>query len=567
MATKATAAPAIKGTEGSPLDAMLTDATLGTVRRWLPGAAGAKLAIGLARHPGRVARRSARTWAELAKVSVGRSRVAPSAKDRRFQEPAWTDNPWLRRVCQTYLIGADAIDGLVDDADLDWSSERRMRFLTDNLVDALSPSNNPFLNPAALKAALDTGGGNFVKGARYLARDMGKKPRIPMMVDESAFEVGESLAVTPGSVVLRTPLFELIQYEPRAERVRATPLVLVPPMINKFYIADLAPGRSMLEHFLESGQAAFAMSWRNPDERHSDWGLDDYVTAVLDALEAVERITGSERTHLLGLCAGGIVSSVAVAHLAAIGQQERIAGLALGVTVLDQERAGTVGAIVDRPTAELAKRESRRRGYLDGRALAGVFAFLRPNDLVWNYWVNNYLLGKKPPAFDVLYWNADTTRMPAALHHDFLEMTIDNSLVQPGALHVLGTPIDLGKVDVDLYALAGIADHITPWENCYRSAHLFGSAPRFALSTSGHIAALVNPPGNPKASFRINEALPTDPQAWLRDAETKPGSWWVDYTAWLAERSGPEQDPPERLGAEGFEPLGPAPGTYVFDRY
>lgn len=566
MATKATDGPSIKGTEGSPLDAMLTDATRGPIRRWMPGAAGVKLAVGLARHPGRVLRRSAQTGAELAKVTVGRSDVAPSERDRRFREPAWTGNPLLRRVCQTYLVGAEAIDGLVDDAELDWSSERRMRFLTDNVVDALSPSNHPLLNPAALKAVIDTGGGNFVTGARYLARDMSTKPRIPMMVDESAFEVGASLAVTPGAVVLRTPLFELIQYEPRAERVRATPLLLVPPMINKFYIADLAPGRSMLEFFLESGQAVFAMSWCNPDESHSDWSLDDYATAVLEALEAVERIADSERTHLLGLCAGGIVASIAVGHLSATGEQQRIAGLALGVTVLDQERAGTVGAIVDRPTAELAKRESQRKGYLDGRALAGVFAFLRPNDLVWNYWVNNYLLGKKPPAFDVLYWNADTTRMPAALHHDFLEMALDNSLVKPGALEVLGTPIDLGKVEVDLYAVAGIADHITPWENCYRSALLFGSEPRFVLSSSGHIAALVNPPDNPKASFRINDALPPDEQEWLQAAESKPGSWWNDYTAWLSERSGPDRDPPGQLGAEGFEPLGPAPGTYVFDR-
>jgi polyhydroxyalkanoate synthase len=334
-------------------------------------------------------------------------------------------------------------------------------------------------------------------------------------------------------------------------------------MINKYYVADLAPGRSMLEYAVQQEQQAFAMSWRNPDRRHADWGLDTYAQAVLDALAAVEAITGSPRTHVLGLCAGGIVLSTVVAHLAAIGEQERIAGLSLGVCVIDNREAGTPSAFVDPATAAVAVADSARQGYLDGRTLAGVFAWLRPNDLVWNYWVSNYLLGKDPPAFDILYWNSDTTNMPAALHRDFMRIALDNALVHPGDATVLGTPVDLSQITVDSYLVAGIADHITPWTSAYRTVHLLGSEPRFVLSTSGHIAAMVNPPGNPKASYRVNDALPEDAEAWLASATQTPGSWWEDWTGWLAERSGSERAAPKRLGGRGHRPLEDAPGTYV----
>jgi polyhydroxyalkanoate synthase len=310
----------------------------------------------------------------------------------------------------------------------------------------------------------------------------------------------------------------------------------------------------------------FCLSWRNPTEEHRGWDLDTYVRAVLDALGAVEEITGSDRSHLLGLCAGGIVSSLAVAHLVAKGAAERIAGLTLGVTLLDQERAGTVGAMVDEQTAELALVQSQRRGYLDGRALAGVFAWLRPNDLIWNYWVNNYLLGKKPPAFDVLVWNADTTRMPAGLHKDFLRMSVANALVHPDALTVLGTPIDLGKVEVDNYVVAGQNDHICPWESCYRSVQMLGGPSRFVLSNAGHIAALVNPPGNPKSTFWVHDACPEATDAWMAGASRHPGSWWTDHVAWLAERSGEQVPAPQRLGSDRHPPSGSAPGAYVLEQ-
>jgi len=550
--------------EGSAsLDNLLSDAGGGATRRWFPGVAGAKLAARLATRPWKVARRGAGYWGELAKITIGQSDVAPSKKDRRFKDEAWRGNPAFRRLAQAYLAAGKTVDDLICDAGLDERSERRVRFAAENVLDALAPTNFPALNPAALKATLDTGGRNLAQGAVNLVHDLSRPPHIPAMVDESAFTVGEDLALTPGAVVLRTELFELIQYEPSTPKVRETPLLLVPPMINKFYIADIAPGRSMLEYFVASGQHCFAMSWRNPDERHADWGLDDYAGAVLEALEAVEKIARSKRAHVLGLCAGGITASCAVGHLAATEQLDRIAGLTLGVCVLDNANAGTTGALVDRPTAAAALAESRRKGYLDGRALAGVFAWLRPNDLVWNYWVNNYLLGKDPPAFDVLYWNADSTNLPAGLHRDFMELSLSNDLTRAGERTVLDTPIDLSKITVDSYLVAGIADHITPWQSNYRSTQLLGSEPRFVLSTSGHIASLVNPPGNEKASYQVNGSNPPEPEAWLREATQHKGTWWDDWVAWVSERSGAERAAPKKLGRKGFKPLDPAPGTYV----
>ena len=545
------------------LDALLSDAVTGGPRRWFPGVAGVKLTAKLATRPWRVARRSAGYAGELIKIGVGQSDLAPPKKDRRFADEAWRGNPAFRRLAQSYLAVGNAIDQLISDAELDERSERRVRFAAENVLDALAPTNFPALNPAALKVTLDTGGRNLLHGTASLVHDVSRRPHIPAMVDESAFSVGEDLALTPGSVIHKTELFELIQYKATTAKVRETPLLLVPPMINKFYIADLAPGRSMIEHFVGSGQQCFAISWRNPDERHASWGLDDYVSAVLEALEAVETITGSEQSHVLGLCAGGITLSCAAAHLAAKGELDRIAGLTLGVCVLDNQNTGTIGALSDRPSAAAAIAESERKGYLDGKALAGVFAWLRPNDLIWNYWVNNYLLGKDPPAFDVLYWNADSTNLPAGLHRDFMEMSLSNDIVRAGERVVLGTPIDLSEITVDTYLVAGIADHITPWQSNYRSTQLLGSEPRFVLSTSGHIAALVNPPGNEKSSYQTNDANPPTAEAWLREASEMKGTWWDDYVTWLSPRSGKEKAAPKRVGAKGYKPVEPAPGSYV----
>ena len=551
--------------EAAPLDALLVDAALGPLRRFTPDASTVRFAASLARQPLTVGRRARGLAAELGRIAVGTSVVAPPTRDRRFADPAWTENPLLRRIVQAYLAAERTADELVDDAALDWRDDKRIRFLEDNLAEALSPSNVPLVNPASAKAAIDSGGLNLARGGISLLRDLATPPRVPDMVDTSQFEVGRNIAVTPGAVVLRTEVLELIQYRPQTDRVREIPLLVVPPTINKYYALDLAPGRSLIEYLVRGDQQVFVVSWRNPDARHAGWGLDTYTEEVLGALDAVQRVSGAGQAALMGACAGGIIASVTAAHLAATGQRDRLAAFALLVTVLDTAQAGTVGALVDRQLASAAKAMSARRGYLDGRALAEVFAWLRPGDLIWNYWVNNYLLGKKPPAFDVLFWNADTTRMSARLHADFVDLAMDNKLATPGALTVLGTPIDLSRIAADSYLVAGIADHITPWQNCYRSTQLLGGKSRFILSTSGHIAALVNPPGNPKARYQTNDGTPADAEDWLRTAETQQGSWWPDLLAWLGDRCGKQEPAPNELGGGGLRPIIDAPGTYVFD--
>ena len=464
-------------------------------------------------------------------------------------------------MLQGYLAAAQTAEGLAQDADLDWADTERVGFVLTNVIDALAPSNNPVLNPAAVKAAIDTGGGSALAGLRHFAADMASPPRIPSMVEPDAFKVGADLAVTPGAVVLRTEVFELIQYRPATAAVRQVPLLIVPPTINKFYVIDLAPGRSLAEYLVGSGLQVFMMSWRNPDSRHARWDFGTYGQAVLDAMDAVARITGSEQTAVTGVCSGGIIAAMVAAHLAHTGRQDQIAALTLMVTVLDQARAGLGSAVISERNARLAAAASAARGYLDGRSLAEVFAWLRPNDLIWNYWVNNYLLGRKPPPFDILSWNADTTRMTAGLHRDFLQMGVSNALTRPGGVTMLGSPVDLAAIDRDSYLVAGITDHICPWQSCYRSTGLLGGNKRFVLSTSGHIAAMVNPPGNDKARYQVAKDCPEDPAGWLRRAETCHGSWWPDHAAWLAERCGEEEAAPAELGGGGLAPICDAPGN------
>jgi polyhydroxyalkanoate synthase len=548
------------------LDLLLTDAALGITRRLRPDSSLLRLAAGLARRPGLVGRQAARLGTELGQIAVGRSAIAAAPRDRRFADPAWRDNAVLRRGVQAYLAAGQTAEDLLAGVELGWRDDTRLRFLLANVIAAAAPSNNPVLSPAGWKALIDTGGGSVVRGLRALTADLASAPRVPSMVPAGAFLVGQDLAVTPGGVVYSCEQFELIQYQPVTETVYRYPLLIVPPMINKYYITDLAPGRSMAEFFTGQGHQVFVMSWRNPDARHRDWNLDTYGGAVVRALDAVREISGAAKASVCALCSGGIVTSMVAAHLSVTGELNKLASLCLGVTVLDQAQAGTAGAMIDEETAAAAMAVSQARGYLDGRALAEVFAWLRPDDLIWNYWVNNYLQGRPPPAFDILSWNADTTRLPAALHHDFIRLALANALTVPGAATMLGSPVDLSKVDTEAYVIAGIADHLCPWESCYRTTGLLGGPVRFVLSTSGHIAALVNPPGNPKASFRTAPSNPADPAGFLDAASTVPGSWWSDYSAWLAERSGGRKRSPRTLGRKGYPVLYAAPGTYVHDR-
>jgi polyhydroxyalkanoate synthase len=554
------------GDVAGALDLLLTDGALGVLRMLRPDGAVVRLAASLARQPQVVGQHAAGLAAELAQIVAGRSQLTPDRKDRRFTDPAWSQNPLLRRTVQAYLAGGRTAEALLAGAELDWRDSERLRFLLTNLIAAAAPSNNPLLSPQAAKTLLDTGGASAVRGLRALIRDAASSPRVPAMVEPDAFEVGRDLAVTPGAIVFRTEMFELIQYAPATEQVYTEPLLIVPPMINKYYLIDLAPGRSMVEFLVSQGHQVFAMSWRNPDARHSGWDLDSYGRAIAEAMDASRAVTGADRVSICALCSGGIVTSMVAAHLQETGRLAEVASLCLGVTVLDQARAGTAGAMIDESTANAAMAVSRARGYLDGRALAEVFAWLRPDDLIWNYWVNNYLQGKTPPPFDILFWNADTTRLPAALHAGFIRLAVANALTKPDAATMLGSPVDLSKVDAPSYVVAGIADHLCPWQSCYRTTQLLGGPVTFVLSTSGHIASMVNPPGNPKATFQLADSNPADPREWLASAETIGGSWWPHYSAWLAERSGRQRKARVTLGSKSYKVLCAAPGTYVHDR-
>ena len=550
----------------APLDLLLADATSSPLRRFIPGMSGVRFTAALARRPQRVAGRALGLTTELGRIAAGRSEVEPDEKDRRFSEEGWAKNPALKRTLQSYLAMGAAARGLVEDAELGWGDGQRMGFIVDNLVEASAPSNNPFLNPKVLKRAIDTGGGSLVAGGRRLVRDFATPPRVPSMVEPDAFEVGVDIAVTPGEVVLRTDVFELIQYTPQTPKVHEVPLLIVPPTINKYYVVDLAADRSMIEHLVRGGQQVYCISWRNPDARHAAWDLDTYGRAILDAMAACESISRQDKTSVLGICSGGMISSMLMAHLAEIGELDRVASFSLMVTVLDQERAGVTSALLSHKSAAASTRASQEKGYLDGRALAEIFAWLRPNDLIWNYWVNNYLMGHAPKAFDILYWNADPVRMSAGMHRDFMDLAIRNALVEPGEADILGTKVDLSKIDRDTYVVAGIADHLCKWESCYQTTQLFGGETKFVLSTSGHIAAMVNPPGNPKASYQTASENPPEAADWLAGASKVKGSWWDDYVEWLAAHAGEERNRPRKLGNATHEPLCDAPGTYVHDR-
>ena len=369
----------------APLDLLLTSATKPFASRMMPNATWARFAANLAQHPGAVADRVGTLTRELGNIAVGKSHRAPARADKRFSDPAWQENPLLHRIMQAYLAGSETAEGLLADAQLDWRDKEKMQFVIDNFVEGLAPSNNPLISPLGWKALIDTGGLSAVRGVRAFARDMLSKPRVPAMIEPDAYAVGENVAVTKGAVVLQTSVFELIQYVPQTPKVRTIPLLMVPPVINKYYVMDIAPGRSMIEYFVQQGQQVFVISWRNPQARHRDWGFDTYGAAIVEAMDAVQKIAGTDSTHLLATCSGGILAAMTAAHLAEIGEGDRVAGLNLAVTVLDETRAGFAAAAMSDRAAQAAIRVSGRKGFLDGRDMAEMFAWLRPTDLVWRY--------------------------------------------------------------------------------------------------------------------------------------------------------------------------------------
>jgi polyhydroxyalkanoate synthase len=481
-----------------------------------------------------------------------------SAADRRFTDPTWQTNVFFRRWLQAYSGFERELKSLPDEVEIEEHAADKARFALSLVADALAPTNLLFTNPAALRRARETRGRSLVAGGRNFVRDLRHNGAMPSMVKTEKFTIGERVACTAGAVVHRTDVLELIQYRPTTRTVRRCPLVIVPPQINKYYILDLAPGRSLIEHAVANGQQVFAISWRNPGPEHADWDLTRYVEEVERALAVARRLSRAPSVNVVGACAGGITAATTLAR-----GKARVGCATFLVTALDSRSPSTLMRFGTDEAVARAIRRSRRRGVLGGDELARAFAWLRPNDLVWSYWVNNYLLGNEPPAFDVLAWNADSTNLPAGLHVDFLRIFAANALAHPNALELGDVPIDLRQVAVDSYVLGASTDHITPWQACYASSQLLGGKTQFVLSSSGHIQALVNPPGNPRARYFTNDDLPADPDGWLAGASEQSGTWWDHWLEWLGERSGDERRAPRALGSTAHPPLDPAPGTYV----
>jgi polyhydroxyalkanoate synthase len=516
------------------------------------------------RQPFHSAKHVAHFAVELKNVLFGTSELQPDSGDRRFADPAWSQNPLYKRYLQTYLAWRKELHDWVEHSNLSEQDASRGHFVINLMIDAMAPSNS-MANPAAVKRFFETGGKSLLDGLSHLAKDIVNNGGMPSQVDMKAFEVGKSLATTEGAVVFRNSVLELIQYRPTTEQVHERPLLVVPPQINKFYVFDLSPEKSLARFLLRSGVQTFVVSWRNPTKAQREWGLSSYIEALKEAIEAVIAITGSKDINMLGACSGGMTTASLLGHYAALGEH-KVHALTLLVSVLDNKLDTQVALFADEKTLEMAKRRSYQAGVIEGSDMAKVFAWMRPNDLIWNYWVNNYLLGNEPPVFDILYWNNDTTRLPAALHGEFIDMFKTNPLTRPGALEVCGTPIDLKQVTCDVFCLAGTTDHITPWEACYKSAHLFGGKCEFVLSNSGHIQSILNPPGNPKGRYMTNTELPREPKDWQESATKHTDSWWLHWQNWLIERSGASKKAPTKLGNKQFPASEAAPGTYVHER-
>ena len=516
------------------------------------------------RQPFHSAKHVAHFGLELKNVLLGKSTLVPESDDRRFADPAWSQNPLYRRYLQTYLAWRKELHDWIDDSSLTPQDISRGHFVITLMTEAMSPTNGA-ANPAAVKRFFETGGKSILDGLSHLAKDLVNNGGMPSQVNMDAFEVGKNLGTTEGAVVFRNDVLELIQYKPITEQVHERPLLVVPPQINKFYVFDLSQDKSLARFCLRNNVQTFIISWRNPTKAQREWGLSTYIDAVKEAVDVVCKITGSKDVNMLGACSGGITCTALLGHYAALGEQ-KVNALTLLVSVLDTTLDTQVALFVDEQTLESAKRHSYQAGVLEGKDMAKVFAWMRPNDLIWNYWVNNYLLGNEPPVFDILFWNNDTTRLPAAFHGDLIEMFKNNPLIRPNALEVSGTPIDLKQVKSDIFCLAGTNDHITPWVSCYKSARLFGGKTEFVLSNSGHIQSILNPPGNPKARFMTNPDMPDDASKWQEDATKHTDSWWLHWQAWQAERSGKLKKSPATLGNKAYPAGEASPGTYVHER-
>ena len=486
----------------------------------------------------------------------------PDKGDKRFNAPEWKEYPLYDYIRQSYLLTSKMLVEAVDNANLDAPTKKKMVFFTKQFVDAMSPSNYAVTNPEVLKAAMETKGESLAAGLKNLLADM-EKGRISM-TDESMFEVGRNIAVTPGSVVYENRLIQLIQYTPTTEKVYQRPLLFVPPCINKFYIMDLQPENSMVRYAVEQGHTLFMVSWKNITREEQNFTWDDYLNdGVIRAMEVVREVTGVERLNVLGFCVGGTLVGSALAVMA-VRKQDWVASLTLMTALLEFSDVGDVGVYVDKPYVEKREKMFKNGGLVPGGELAMSFSSLRANDLIWSYVVNNYLKGKAPDAFDLLYWNGDSTNLPGPMFAYYLRNTyLENKLVKPDCLTMCGVPVDISKLAMPAYVFAAIEDHIVPWKSAYESAKYLGSEPRFVLGASGHIAGSMNSVSKNRRNFWVGEGLPDSPGDWFDHAQSIDGSWWRDWSAWLAAHGGKQVPARTSLGSEQYRPIEAAPGRYV----
>ena len=531
--------------------------------------------LGVARHPVRLATAWTRFGTGLLRASLAAGvRVTgqpvdgpvPALRDKRFDDPTWTESPWFWWLRQSFELTERLAGELVAAAELDDQTRLKAAFAVQAMLDAMAPTNVPPLNPAVVKRAYETGGLSLARGFRTFLDDLATNKGQPRQVMSGAFEVGRDLAVTPGKVVFRNELMELIQYAAQTDDVHEIPLLFSPPWINKYYIMDLAPGRSLVEWAVQHGHTVFAISYRNPDASMRDVQLDDYLlSGPRAALDVITEITGAGKVNLLGLCLGGTLAMALLAYLDATGD-ERINSATFLNTLVDFSEPGVLGVFTDEGTVGRLEKQMARTGFLAGENMRATFDLLRGNDLIWGYVVNNWLLGNDPPAFDLLTWNADSTRMPASMHAFYLRSCYLQNQLAKREMELAGQPLDLGTVDQDLYVLAAEQDHIAPWRSSYKGALLPKGATRFVLSNSGHIAGIVNPP-NPKSRHWVGAdgELPADPDTWRQQAIEHPSTWWEDWAAWIGERAGERRLPPS-IGSDMHPTQGDAPGMYVLSR-
>ncbi len=492
--------------------------------------------------------------------------VAPSPKDRRFKDPSWDQNPGYFLLLQNYLLWGRLVNELVDAAELSDHDHEKAMFSAEIMIDALAPTNFLLTNPAATKKAMETGGASVVRGARQFLDDVATNEGLPRMVEADHFEVGKDLACSPGKVVFRNSLMELIQYSPKTDKVHETPILISPPWINKYYIVDLSPGRSFVQWAVEHGHTVFSISYHNPTAADRDVSMDDYLNlGPLTAIDVIEDITGQKQVNLVGICLGGTLTAMLLTYLAH-KRQKRVKAATFLNTLLDFSNPGRLGAVTDEPSIEHLEHLMSARGFLESSEMMNTFTFMRSNDLIWNYAVNNWLMGEPPPPFDILSWNSDGTRMPAKMHSHYVRSCYLHNKFAKGEMVANDVTLDPSKVKEDIYILAAQEDHITPWKGSYLTTRVLGNATRhFVLSSAGHIAGIVNPP-TPKAWYRTGDkSLPEDPNAWYESTELHQGSWWEDWAEWAKSRGGKMIDPPP-MGSDEHKVLGDAPGTYVMEK-